>query len=93
MTDDKLYDVISKGAQAKALLESDLLMDCFNVLDRAYIDAWRLTPARDTLTREKLWMATNVVGKVREHLIKVFNDGKLAQTDINMRNAVARKAA
>jgi hypothetical protein len=37
-----------------------------------------MTPARDTDGRERLWQATNIVAKIRDHLIKVVNDGKLS---------------
>lgn len=91
MSDDKLYDAIARGSQAKALLESELLAECFNELDRSYIQAWRITPARDTDARERLWQAVNVLGKVRGHLGRVAADGKLAQRQVDELNA--REAA
>ena len=48
-----------------------------------YIDAWKMTPARDTDGRERLWQAINIVAKIRDHLIKVVNDGKLSQRHLS----------
>lgn len=83
MSDDKLQRDIVRGARATELLKSELLQECFATLERDYIEAWKTTPARDTDGRERLWQAVNIVGKVRDHLVKVANDGKLAQRQLD----------
>ncbi len=94
-SEDKLHRDIVRGAQAKALLDNELLTEAFVRLDTDYIAAWRATPARDTDARERLWQATQIVGKVRDHLTAVLNNGKLAQRQIDelaAREASSRKA-
>jgi hypothetical protein len=83
MTDDKLTSDTVRGAQAKALLDNELLAEAFARLDADYIAAWRATPVRDTDARERLWQATQIVGKVRDHLTAVLNNGKLAQRQLD----------
>ena len=83
MTEDKLHESISRGARAEALLQNELLQEAFSRLEQDYIEAWRISPARDTDGRERLWQAVNIVGKVRDHLVKVVNDGKLAQRHLH----------
>jgi hypothetical protein len=83
MTDDKLEAAIGRGARAKELLRSELLQEVFAKLDAEYIAAWRRTPARDTDARERLWQATQIVGKVKDHLAVIANDGKLAQAELD----------
>jgi hypothetical protein len=93
MTDDKLHRDSVRGAQAKALIDNELLAEAFARLDADYIAAWRATPARDTDARERLWQATQIVGKVRDHLTSVLNNGKLAQRQLDELAArEARKA-
>ena len=82
-SDDKLHDAIVRGSQAAALLTSELLKESLATLERDYTEAWKTTPARDTDARERLWQAVNVVGKVRDHLVIVLNDGKLAQRQVD----------
>src|SRR5262249_52258176 len=82
MTDDKLQRDNVRGAQAQALLRKELLVEAFAGLEADYTAAWRITPARDTDARERLWQAVNVLGKVREHLHRVAADGKLAQREL-----------
>lgn len=83
MSDDKLQRDIVRGARATELLKSELLQESLAKLEHDYIDAWKITPARDTDGRERLWQAVNIVGKVRDHLVKVANDGKLAQRQLD----------
>jgi hypothetical protein len=83
MTEDKLQRDIVRGANARALLEDELLVESFEKLEAEYIAAWRITPARDTDARERLWQAVNIVGKLREHIAKVLADGKLAQRQLD----------
>jgi len=73
----------ARGARAKALLENELLVEAFEALEKEYTAAWRSTGARDSEAREKLYLAVNIVGKVREHLNYVINNGKLAQAELD----------
>jgi hypothetical protein len=82
---DKLECDISRGARAAMLLENELLVGAFATLDAEYVRAWRTTPARDAIAREKLWQAVNVLGLVRQHLAKIVSDGRLAQAELDMR--------
>src|SRR5262249_5998771 len=93
MTEDKLHIAIARGARAEALLGNELLQEAFVRLEQDYIDAWKISPARDTDGRERLWQAVNIVAKVRDHIVKVVNDGKLAQRHLNELVRSTRKRA
>ena len=80
---DKLHDAIVRGARAKELLGNELLQEVFARLDAEYISAWRQMPARDVDGRERLWQAVNIVGKVKDHLTTILNNGKLAQRELD----------
>jgi hypothetical protein len=90
MHEDKLEAAISRSARADALMRDELLREGFDKLEAEYIAAWRITPSRDVMAREKLWLAVNMVGHMRNHLARVLADGKLAQAELRMR---AEKAA
>jgi hypothetical protein len=93
MTDEiKLQKDAVKGARAKELLESDLLAEAFASLESSYTQAWRLTTIDDVSGREKLFLAINVVGKVRDHLNRVINDGKLATIELRQLAETAERA-
>ena len=83
MTDEnKLGQDASRGMQAEALLENALLSEAFQKLEAAYVEAWRSTTIDDQTGREKLFLAINIVGKVKQHLQSVANDGKLAAAEL-----------
>ena len=83
MSDEiKLTKATEKAAQAQRLLDDEMLKDAFNGLDDAYTAAWRATLIDDVSGREKLFLAINIVGKVRDHLGSIVNNGKLAQAEL-----------
>lgn len=67
---------------AQSLLDNGQLKSAFAGLEEAYTAAWRSTRIDDVTGREKLFLAINVVGKVRDHLQAIVNNGKLAQAEL-----------
>jgi hypothetical protein len=88
----KLQKDAVKGARAKELLEHELLAEAFASLEQAYTQAWRLTTIDDVSGREKLFLAINVVGKVRDHLTSIVNNGTLATTELRQLAETAERA-
>jgi hypothetical protein len=82
VTEDKLQAAIARGARAQELVRNELLAEAFTKLEADYINAWKSWAAADTDGRERLWLAVNVLGKVRDHLVTVIADGKLAQRQL-----------
>ena len=72
----------AKAGQAYELLNSPLLTETFAKLHAEYINSWRLTTAANTAERERLFMAVRVLDTVRDHLVKLVNDGKIASKDL-----------
>jgi hypothetical protein len=72
----------ARGIKAKELLENELLEESLTSLEAKYIEAWRFTNIEDVSGREKLFLAINIIGKIREHLGKVLADGNLAAADL-----------
>lgn len=82
MNDDELHSTASRGSHAQSLIRDELLAECFSKLEEAYIATWRSTSFEDMAGREKLFIAINVIGKVKEHLGKVASYGELAKAEI-----------
>ena len=77
-----LTKATERAAQAQRLLDDAMLKGAFKGLEEAYTAAWRATMIDDVSGREKLFLAINVVGKVRDHLQGIVNNGKLAQAEL-----------
>jgi hypothetical protein len=83
MTDeDALLQAATKAARAQSLLGNELLAEAFRGLEDAYTAAWRASTIDDVSAREKLFLAVNIVGKVRDHLTAIVDNGKLAQAEL-----------
>ena len=73
---------VAKAARAQSLASDELLSEAFATLEASYSAAWRSTVVDDVAGREKLFLAINIVGKVRDHLTSVIANGKLAQAEL-----------
>lgn len=82
MSDDRLLEARNRAARADALVRDEMLTEGFDALQAAYIEAWRLTRPEDQLAREKLYIAVNVIGKLKDHLHAVITNGKLADAEL-----------
>jgi hypothetical protein len=92
MSDEiQLQQDTNRAARAKALLDNELLQEAFKSLEESYINVWRVTKHDDELGREKLFLAVNVIGKVKEHLLSIIANGKLAQAELNKLHADAER--
>ena len=83
---------ISRSNQAKQKLENKIFVEAIESLKKLYSEALlEKTGAKESDTREKLWIAYNVVGKVEQHLLEILDTGKLASKQLedfrtNIRN-------
>jgi|TARA_R100000541_G_scaffold8576_2_gene16147 hypothetical protein len=80
---------LTQSNKAKQLLENDLLKDAFIKLKTLYTESLFNTGANESETREKLWLAYQVVGKVEQHFIEIVETGKLASKQLeDLRNNI-----
>lgn len=92
MTDEiALTKATEQAAQAQRLLDDQMLKSAFKTLEDGYLAAWRATTIDDIAGREKLFLAVNVIGKVRDHLSHVVSGGKLAQAELQELTKLAER--
>jgi hypothetical protein len=92
MSDESTLErTAARAVRAEALLDDELLSDAFDKLERNYIAAWRATTVDDAAGREKLFLAINIVGKVRDHLASVIANGKLARAELKELTEAAQR--
>ena len=76
---------LNRSSQAKQLLENKLFQESIDSLKKIYSEALLdKTGAKEGETREKLWIAYNVVGKVEQHLKSILETGKLAEKQLEI---------
>jgi hypothetical protein len=80
--ESRLDQAAARAVRAQELLDNDLLTEAFRGLETNYTAAWRASTIDDVAAREKLFLAINIVGKVRDHLTAIVASGKLAQAEL-----------
>ena len=89
---DKLNQELSQANKAKQLFDNPLLKESFDKLRELYSNSLFNTGAKENETREKLWLAYQMVGKVEQNLIEMIDTGKLASKQLeNFRNQTKNK--
>ena len=85
----KLQKELAQSNKVKEFLENDLLKNAFIKLKTLYTESLFNTGANESETREKLWLAYQVVGKVEQHFIEIIETGKLASKQLeDLRNNI-----
>lgn len=79
----KLQKDAARGERAAQLLQNELLKEALDTLESDYSKALFETRIHDSIGREKLFIAVNVVRKVRDHLAIAVANGKIAQSELN----------
>jgi|TARA_R100000005_G_C4794524_1_gene89545 hypothetical protein len=83
---------VSQSNKAKQLFENPLLQESFDKLKKAYQDSLFSTGVKEQETREMLWLAYNIVGKVEQNLKEVIDTGKLASKQLeDFRKSIKNK--
>ena len=79
---NNLYKQVSRGTKAKQLLEDPLLKEGFEYLFEQYRSEIFNTSYKDHEQRQVLWMAYNMLDKIKGHLLTVMETGKLASAEL-----------
>lgn len=92
MTDEsRLTAASARALRAQELLDNELLVEAFKALEDGYGAAWRSTAIDDVQGREKLFLAINLVGKVRDHLNSTIANGRLAEAELAELTRIAER--
>lgn len=82
MDEIKLTKQKEKGAQAEAILNSDVFKEAVRSVSDEYFDAWTNTAPNDTIGRENLWRSIKSLDKIVKHIRIVAENGRLATKDL-----------
>ncbi len=94
MTDEfKLLRDQKRAAQAKTLLEDDLLKGAFDTLKKQYSETLLGTSVNQAGDRERLYLAYRVLTEVERHLMQVLQDGVLADAELRALERTAQPQA
>ena len=83
---DKTETQVREGKRAQVLLNDPLLKQAFEDLLETYKQEIFNTSFTDDDKRRSLWMAFNMLDKIKGHLQTIMESGKLAQKDLELLN-------
>ena len=81
---NKMDKQIREGKRAAQLLDDPLLKQAFEDLLETYRQEIFNTNFADDDKRKSLWMAYNMLDKIRGHLQSIMESGKLASKDLEL---------
>ena len=73
---------ISRGQQAKELLEEPLLQDSLKAIRNKLDTEWKNSPLRDVEGREKIFFLVKAIDELEAMLISEMETGKLASEQL-----------
>jgi hypothetical protein len=69
------------------VLENDLVIEAFAVLEERYTERWKASEARDEEARRQCWYAYKGLEKFRDEFHQMLTDGKIAAAQLVLRDA------
>jgi hypothetical protein len=76
-------DQVNKGRKAKQLLEDETLNNAIAKLEGDQLWAFRSSKPEESVKRETAWCMLQAIDGLRQELIKVMDNGKVAQNAIS----------
>jgi len=76
-------DQVNKGRKAKQLLEDETLNNAIAKLENDQLWAFRSSKPEESVKRETAWCMLQAIDGLRQELIKIMDNGKIAQNAIS----------
>jgi len=76
-------DQVRKGKKAQQILEDETLNTAIAKLENDQLWAFRSSKPEESVKRETAWCMLQAIDGLRQELIKIMDNGKVAQNAIN----------
>jgi uncharacterized protein YcaQ len=76
-------DLVNKGRKAKQLLEDETLSAAITKLESDQLWLFRSSKPEESVKRETAWCMLQAIDGLRQELIKIMDNGKIAQNAIS----------
>ena len=76
-------DQVRKGRKAQQILEDETLNTAIAKLENDQLWAFRSSKPEESVKRETAWCMLQAIDGLRQELIKIMDNGKIAQNAIN----------
>ena len=93
MSDLTREQILARAAQAKRLMEDEILREAFKSAEAQMIVAIIKSEPPDTVLRENLYQGIQVLGMVQQYIKALINSGKIAKVELDNIAKLERPAA
>ena len=76
---------IGRGQRAARLLNDPMIAEAFDTVAASLLAAWEATADGQERERERLWLMTKLLARVRGYLAEAADTGKISQMQIEQR--------
>jgi hypothetical protein len=76
-------DQVRKGRKAQQILEDETLNSAISKLESDQLWVFRSSKPEESVKRETAWCMLQAIDGLRQELIKIMDNGKVAQNAIN----------
>lgn len=79
---DALERDIQRGERARLLLQDELLVEAFQLIEQDLIQKWQTSPVRDREARETLYLSQVLLQRLQKQLTHVVETGQVAKATL-----------
>lgn len=83
---------LARGARAKEILENEIYIETFDIVESELLTAWKNSPVRDVEGREKLFLMLGLLTKLKLALQSTMDTGKIAQAELTHQRSLVERA-
>ncbi len=88
----KLKSEVARAERANELMDDELMVEAFTLLNSKLTAEWSNSPVRDTEGRERIWLMQKLLKSVGDHLREIALTGKMASLQLQQEQTILQKA-
>jgi hypothetical protein len=92
ITEVRLRNEAARGVRANEIVQDELFVEAFALLNDRLTTEWAESPVRDTEGRERIWLMQKLLKNVGDHLKEIAQTGKLANLQLEQERTMVQKA-
>lgn len=73
---------IDRARRAAEIVDDPLYREAFEAVRAELMREWAATAAHETERRERVWQASDLLGRVQSHLAEIMTTGRLAKLQL-----------
>ena len=82
MNEGKLREQAQRASRAKQILENDLVVEAFDLIEKRIYESWQTSSADETTERENAYLMHRLLQNFRTQFTQAIAKGKVADREL-----------